>query len=29
MGEQRIREDLDRIAAAAGELIGGTLGYEG
>jgi hypothetical protein len=28
MSERRIREDLDRIVAAAGELIGGTLSYE-
>jgi hypothetical protein len=28
MSDRRIREDLDRIVAAAGELIGGTLSYE-
>ena len=28
MSERRIREDLDRIVAAAGELLSGTLTYE-
>jgi hypothetical protein len=28
MSEARIREDLDRIVGAAGELLAGSLGYE-
>jgi hypothetical protein len=28
MTERRVREDLDRIIAAAGELVGGSVSYE-